>query len=118
MEVGMIDAFTQSVTRCVSDADLALIEASIEGDASAFETLVRRYRQRLLRIAQRVTRSLDDAEEAVQETFLKAFQKLCQFRGNSKFSSWLIRIALNESFLILRKRRSCMTREIGAGKQG
>ena len=112
MEVGMIDAVTQSVMGCADDQDLALVEASIRGDAWAFEALVRRYSHRLLRVAQQVTRSLDDAQEAVQETFLKAFQKLCQFRGNSKFSSWLIRIALNESFLILRRRRSSMTREL------
>jgi RNA polymerase sigma-70 factor, ECF subfamily len=112
MEVGIINAVARSVTWSVSDPDLALVEASIGGDASAFEMLVRRYSQRLLRVAQQVTRSLDDAQDAVQETFLNAYQKLCQFEGNSKFSTWLIRIALNESLLILRKRRSSMTREI------
>jgi RNA polymerase sigma-70 factor, ECF subfamily len=112
MEVAMIDAVTQSVTGSASDPDLALVEASIRGDAWAFETLVRRYSHRLLRVAHRVTRSLEDAQEAVQETFLKAFQKLCQFKGNSKFSSWLIRITLNESFLILRRRRTSTPLEI------
>jgi RNA polymerase sigma-70 factor, ECF subfamily len=112
MEVAMIDAVTQSVTGSASDPDLALVEASIRGDAWAFETLVRRYSHRLFRVAHRVTRSLEDAQEAVQETFLKAFQKLCQFKGNSKFSSWLIRITLNESFLILRRRRTSTPLEI------
>jgi RNA polymerase sigma-70 factor, ECF subfamily len=114
VEVGIIDAVAQSEAGCASDPDIPLVEASIRGDVLAFETLVRRYSHRLLRVAQQVTRSLDDAQEAVQETFLKAFQKLCQFRGNSRFSSWLIRIALNESFLILRKRRSFTTCEIGS----
>lgn len=112
MDVGMIDVVNESVARYASDPDLVLVEASIRGDASAFEVLVWRYSHRLLRVAQQVTRSLDDAQEAVQETFLKAFRKLCQFKRNSKFSSWLIRIALNESFLIVRKRRNFMTREI------
>jgi RNA polymerase sigma-70 factor (ECF subfamily) len=52
-----------------------------------------------------VTSSLEDAQDAVQETFLKVYQKLNQFQGNSKFSTWLIRIALNESLMKLRKRR-------------
>jgi RNA polymerase sigma-70 factor (ECF subfamily) len=59
----------------------------------------------LLRIAYQVTSSLEDAQDAVQETFLKAYQKLNQFQGTSKFSTWLIRIALNESLTKLRKRR-------------
>ena len=67
---------------------------------------MRRYDRKLLRITQQVTNNLEDAQDAVQEAFLKAYQKLSQFRGNSKFSTWLIRIALNESFMKLRKRRS------------
>jgi len=96
---------TQSSTRCGDDPDLPLVEATANGDLAAFEELVRRYDSRLLRVAQQVTRNLDDARDAVQETFLKAFQKLHQFQRNAKFSTWLIRIALNESLTKLRKRR-------------
>ena len=90
---------------CTPDDDLVLVHASQGGDVAAFEELVRRYDRKLLRIAQHVTNNLEDAEEAVQEAFFKAYRKLNQFQGNAKFSTWLIRIALNESITKLRKRR-------------
>jgi RNA polymerase sigma-70 factor (ECF subfamily) len=85
--------------------DLALVHATKTGDVNAFEKLVKRYDRRLLRIAQNLTHNREDAEDAVQEAFLKAFQHLEQFRESAKFSTWLIRIALNESLLKLRKQR-------------
>ena len=72
---------------------------------AAFEELVKRYDRRLLRIAQHLTHNREDAEDAVQEAFLKAFQHLGEFREQSKFSTWLIRITLNQSLMKLRKRR-------------
>jgi RNA polymerase sigma-70 factor, ECF subfamily len=86
--------------------DLLLVHASKNGDVSAFEQLVKRYDRKLFRIAQSVTRNKEDSEDVVQETFLKAFQKLAEFREDSKFSTWLIRIALNHSLMRLRKQRS------------
>jgi RNA polymerase sigma-70 factor, ECF subfamily len=76
------------------------------GDAAAFEHLVKRYDTKLFRIAQHITHNREDAQDAVQDAFLKAFRKLGQFRGNSQFSTWLIRITLNESLMKLRKQRS------------
>jgi len=105
METAVLEELTQSPTRDYDDPDLPLVEATASGDLSAFEELVRRYDAKLLRIAQQVTHNLEDAQEAVQETFLKAYQKLHQFQRNSKFSTWLTRITLNESFMKLRKRR-------------
>ena len=105
MEVAMIEDSAQSATRPALDDDMVLVEASMSGDIAAFEELVRRYDSKLLRIALQVTHNQEDAQEAVQETFLKAYQKLNQFRGNSKLSTWLIRIALNESLMTLRRRR-------------
>jgi RNA polymerase sigma-70 factor (ECF subfamily) len=90
--------------------DLALVHASKSGDVAAFEELVKRYDRKLLRIAQHLTHNREDAEDVVQEAFLKAFQHLDQFRENSKFSTWLIRITLNQSLMKLRKRRP--TREV------
>ena len=90
--------------------DLALVHASKNGDVAAFEQLVRRYDRKLLRIAQSVTHNLEDAQDAVQEAFLKAFQNLQQFREESQFSTWLIRITLNQSLMKLRKQRK--TREV------
>jgi len=83
--------------------DVTLVHASKTGDIAAFEELVKRYDSKLLRIAQHVTHNLEDAQDAVQEAFLKAFQKLEQFQENSKFSTWLVRIAINQSLMKLRK---------------
>lgn len=105
METAVLDEVSTTPVECSHDPDLPLVEASLGGDMAAFDELVRRYDCKLLRIAQQMTRNLDDAQEAVQESFLKAYQKLDQFRGNSKFSTWLIRITLNEAFMKLRKRR-------------
>lgn len=90
--------------------DIALVHATKSGDVAAFEELVKRYDRKLLRIAQHLTHNREDAEDVVQEAFLKAFQHLAQFQGNSKFSTWLIRITLNQALMKLRKQRS--TKEI------
>jgi len=90
-----------------SDAsdDLDLVHASKNGDIAAFERLVVRYDRKLLRIAERVTHNREDAQDAVQEALLKAFQNLSQFREESQFSTWLIRITVNQSLMKLRKQR-------------
>jgi RNA polymerase sigma-70 factor, ECF subfamily len=87
------------------DQDLALVHACKSGNAAAFEELVKRYDTKLFRIAQHITHNRDDAQDAVQEAFLKVFRKLTQFQENSKFSTWLTRITVNESLMMLRKQR-------------
>src|SRR5580692_12360066 len=96
------------VTEEVS-GDMDLVHASKNGDATAFEQLVKRYDRKLLRIAQSVTHNREDSQDAVQEAFLKAYQNLSAFRENSQFSTWLIRITVNQSLTKLRKQRA--TRE-------
>ncbi|HEX3738743.1 MAG TPA: sigma-70 family RNA polymerase sigma factor [Terriglobales bacterium] len=86
--------------------DLDLVLASKAGDVAAFEQLVARYHRKLLRIAQHITHNLEDAQDVVQETFLKVFENLDAFRGDSKFSTWLFRIAVNQSLMGLRKQRT------------
>ena len=112
METTMIAGATLPAQTYMPDDDTALVQASRGGDVAAFEQLVKRYDAKLLRIAQNVTQNPEDAEEAVQEAFFKAYQKLEQFQGHAKFSSWLIRIALNESFMKLRKRRGILEQSI------
>jgi len=92
-------------TEAASD-DLALVRASKNGDCAAFEALVKRYDRKLFRIAQYILHSQEDAEDAVQDAFLKAFQHLGRFREEAKFSTWLIRIAMNQALMTLRKKRS------------
>ena len=86
--------------------DLALVRACKNGDCAAFEAIVKRYDRKLFRIAQYLMHNQEDAEDAVQEAFLKAFQHLDQFREEAKFSTWLTRIAMNQALMLLRKRRS------------
>ena len=100
----------QPAETTLTSNDLALVHASKNGDVAAFEQLVKRYDRRLLRIAQSVTHNLEDAQDALQEAFLKAYQNLHQFREESQFSTWLIRITLNQSLMKLRKQRK--TREV------
>jgi RNA polymerase sigma-70 factor, ECF subfamily len=94
-----------AVTALASDA-LDLVHASKNGDVAAFEQLVKRYDRKLLRIAQSITHNREDSQDAVQEAFLKAYQHLGEFREDSKFSTWLIRITVNQALTKLRKQRA------------
>jgi len=97
--------WTQIAMTTVASDDLDLVHASKNGDVAAFEQLVKRYDRKLFRIAQHVTHNREDSEDTVQEAFLRAFQHLGEFREDSKFSTWLIRITLNQSLMKLRKQR-------------
>ena len=71
---------------------------------TAFDELVTRYERRVFRLAQNITRNNEDAEDVVQNAFLKAFQNLPGFRGDSRFYSWLVRITVNEALMKIRRR--------------
>jgi RNA polymerase sigma-70 factor (ECF subfamily) len=96
----------QLAVKAVASDDLDLVHASKNGDVAAFEQLVKRYDRKLLRIAQSVTHNTEDAQDAVQGAFLKAFQNLGQFLEESQFSTWLFRITVNQSLMKLRKQRA------------
>jgi RNA polymerase sigma-70 factor, ECF subfamily len=85
--------------------DQALVVAANRGSADAFETLFERCQPKIFAIALRYTRVREDAEDVVQQTFLKAFVHLHRFEGKASFSTWLTRIAMNEALMLLRKRR-------------
>jgi len=85
--------------------ELTLVQAAKRGDDSAFEELVRRYDRNVFRIAQHITQNREDAEDVVQEAFLKAYSNLAQFQEQSKFYTWLVRIAVNEALMKLRRRK-------------
>jgi RNA polymerase sigma-70 factor (ECF subfamily) len=89
--------------------DVALVARAKAGDTAAFEQLVRQYERQIFRVAQHITQNREDAEDITQDAFLKAYEKLEQFQGNSKFSTWLVRIAVNESLMRLRKRKTSRT---------
>ena len=87
----------------------ALVAKARLGDDSAFSELVRHYERRIFRLAKNITQSDEDAEDVLQETFLKAFEHLPDFQGQSKFYTWIVRIGVNESLMKLRKRKSDRT---------
>ncbi|MGD0499313.1 MAG: sigma-70 family RNA polymerase sigma factor [Bryobacteraceae bacterium] len=84
----------------------ALVAQAREGDARSFSELVRRYENKIFRLAQHVTQNREDAEDVLQETFMKAYEHLDQFQGNSKFYTWIVRIAVNQALMKLRRRKT------------
>ncbi|HEY7615467.1 MAG TPA: sigma-70 family RNA polymerase sigma factor, partial [Terriglobales bacterium] len=99
-----MNAIQTNIGEPVSD-ELALVQAAKAGDVGAFEELVKRYDRNVFRIAQHITQNREDAEDVVQDAFLKAYSNLGQFQGQSKFYTWLVRIAVNEALMKLRRRR-------------
>lgn len=89
--------------------EAGLVAKAKAGDNSAFSALVEHYERRVFRMAKQITQNEEDAEDVLQETFLKAYSHLEDFQGNSKFYTWLVRIAVNEALMKLRKRRSDKT---------
>ena len=82
-----------------------LVAAAKSGDAAAFEELVNRYEKKIFRLTMNITRNHEDAEDAMQDAFMKAYSHLSNFQEDSRFYTWLVRIAANEALMRLRKRR-------------
>ncbi|HEY8356663.1 MAG TPA: RNA polymerase sigma factor RpoE [Ramlibacter sp.] len=78
-----------------SDTDLQLVERTVAGDQKAFELLVIKYQRRIERLIGRMVRDTDLVEDIAQETFIRAYRALAQFRGEAQFYTWLYRIAVN-----------------------
>lgn len=89
--------------------DAALAAQAKQGDKRAFTELVERYARRVFRVARHITKNDEDAEDVLQETFLKAYSRLNQFEGNSKFYTWLVRIAVNEALMRMRRGKNRVT---------
>jgi len=86
-------------------SDGELVELTLGGDNRAFDELVLRYRDRVYRLSHKILRHEDDAAEALQDAFLSAYRGLPNFKRESRFSTWLYRIATNASLMKLRRRR-------------
>lgn len=100
----------------VSTSDAVAVERTLAGDRDAYRVLVERHSMYLFRLAYRMTGNSHDAEEVVQEAFLRAYQKLSQFAGNSNFGTWVYRIAANYAIDLIRQRNVEETRRATAGK--
>jgi RNA polymerase sigma-70 factor (ECF subfamily) len=90
----------------VVDDEVELVDKARKGDAASFSVLLRRYEGKIFRLAMNITQNREDAEDVLQEAFLKAYEHLDQFQGNSRFYTWIVRIAVNQALMKLRKRRS------------
>ncbi|MGH9355425.1 MAG: RNA polymerase sigma factor [Terriglobia bacterium] len=82
-----------------------LVAAAQQGDESAFRTLINQYYWNIYTIVFKIARNHEDAEDVLQDALLKAYCNLDRFQGNSRFYTWLVRIAVNEALMKLRKRR-------------
>jgi RNA polymerase sigma-70 factor (ECF subfamily) len=91
------------------------IEKARKGDARSFGDLIGKYERKIFRLAQHITQNREDAEDVLQETFLKAYEHLSQFQGNSKFYTWIVRIAVNQALMKLRKRKTDKTVSMDEG---
>ena len=94
--IGQTDGFDEA----------ALVAQAQTGGEEAFTELVNRYEGNIYRLARHITQNPEDAEDVLQETFLKAYEHLADFQGNSKFYTWLVRIAVNQALMKLRKRKT------------
>jgi RNA polymerase sigma-70 factor (ECF subfamily) len=100
-----VNATSTSVDRLVAEEDAVLVAAAKTGETRAFELLVERHQGKIFSLAQRMIRNREDAEDVVQQSFQKAFIHLKKFEGQSLFSTWLTRIAINEALMLLRRKR-------------
>ncbi len=97
--------FETVVETPVQLSDEEVVERVLAGDRALFEVVMRRYNQRLYRIARAILRDDAEAEDVMQETYVRAYQHLGQFAGRAKFSTWLSRIAVHEALARARRRQ-------------
>lgn len=91
--------------------DLLLVDRVLDGDRRAFEVLVRVHERRVFRVTLAILGNAEDAEEAMQDAFVKAFRHIDQFRRESRFTTWLTRIAVNEALQKRQARKSTVSLE-------
>jgi RNA polymerase sigma-70 factor (ECF subfamily) len=109
MEAAETPIMTGSGSSTSIDDEAALVAQARTGNAAAFSSLVERYDGKIFRLAQHITQNREDAEDVLQETFLKAYEHLDQFQGAARFYTWIVRIAVNQALMKLRKRKSDRT---------
>ena len=100
-----LDALLQFAARSRAFDEGTLVAQAQAGDPPAFAELVKRYERKIYRLAKNITQNDEDAEDVLQDAFLKAYEHLGGFQGQSKFYTWIVRIAVNEALMKLRKRK-------------
>ena len=91
----MSDGLLPAAAEKADDSDALLVQRTVAGDQKAFELLVIKYQRRIQRLIGRMVRDVDLVEDIAQETFIRAYRALGQFRGEAQFYTWLYRIAVN-----------------------
>lgn len=99
-------------TQAIADSDAVAVERTLAGDRDAFRVLVERHSHNVFRLAYRMTGNRPDAEEVVQEAFLRAYQKLGQFAARANFGTWVYRIAANYAIDRMRQRKKEEARKV------
>jgi RNA polymerase sigma factor (sigma-70 family) len=97
--------------------DLEAVKGVVEGQREMFEVIVRRYNPRLYRVGMAYLRNHAQAEDAMQNTYLKAFLKLKEFRGAAAFSTWLTRIMINECLMLIRSQKRLFTENVDVAEE-
>jgi len=100
---------TKNAEQHRSEDDLLLVDRVLAGDRRAFETLVRVHERRVFRVTLAILGTAEDAEEAMQDAFVKAYRYINQFRRESRFTTWLTRIAVNEALQKRQARRNTVS---------
>lgn len=107
----------EALSEQTANPDFILVKASKEGDSYAFARLVGPCQGTLLTLALSITRNREDAEDVVQKSLLQAFVHLNKFQGGSRFSTWLMRIAINEALMNLRKKHRSREVPLDGGRE-
>jgi DNA-directed RNA polymerase specialized sigma24 family protein len=89
-------------------SDELIISKILAGEKNLFDVIMRKYNSRLYRICMSIINNVSEAEDIIQTTYINAYEHLSQFKKRSTFSTWLIKILINESFLQLRKKKNAM----------
>lgn len=101
-----MEALKINESQIVSLSDLEVVERVRNGEKALCEILMRRHNQTLYRAVRSYLKDGDDVQDAMQEAYVKAFSKLDQYKGDAAFSTWLVRIGINEALQALRKQRA------------
>jgi RNA polymerase sigma factor (sigma-70 family) len=107
-EKGSVGNFVEVKLQLQLLDEARLVAEAKRGESEAFDELWRAYSKGILKTTYRITRNREDAEDALQDSFLSAFANIHAFDGKSRFSTWLMRIAINASLMIVRKKRTAL----------
>jgi RNA polymerase sigma-70 factor (ECF subfamily) len=111
----MVAGAPAAISSFTNLSDEEVVSRVLAGDTALFEIIIRRYNQMLYRVARSILRNDDEAEDVMQETYVRAYQHLGQFAGRAQFRTWLTRIAIHEALARMRRAKRFETPDDEAG---